>query len=396
MKFCLINNLFPPLSRGGTEKIVELITAGVKNFGEVMVITSQPDDVSSCKREDNLTVCRYNPQNFYYLMDDGKKNVQEKIFWHLRDLFNRPVLKFVKEQLNKFKPDFVFTHNLKGLSLGIPKIIRKLKLTQIHTLHDYQLLEPHGSFYRQGQNLALKGPFYALYRYLTKQAIKSPDLVVSPSAFVLKKHREYGFFKKSKTAILPNPIIINHQLLATSYPLPTKLRLLYLGQIEPHKGVEFLVRTFLKWQNPNAALAIAGNGSDLEKIKKISKNDARIKILGKVENEKLAELFQNTDLLVLPSLWWENSPTVIYEAYGYGAPVLVSDTGGAKELVREGETGFIFQSGNGNDLSAKLNLIWQKKTELPGFGQNGFQLVKQFALENYLKKLLDLCSDLKK
>lgn len=396
MKFCLINNLFPPLSRGGAEKIVELIAQGLKNFGEVLVITSQPDDILSLKHEDNFTILRYNPRNIYYLLEAAEKNARQKLFWHLKDLYNFQILKSIKNKLKEFKPDFVFTHNLKGLSLGIPKIIRKLKITHIHTLHDYQLIDPHGSLYRQGQNLALKGPFYALYRYLTKQAIKSPNLVISPSTFVLQKHLEYGFFKKSKKTVLPNPVSLASQNQITRKSPDEKFRILYLGQIEPHKGVEFLVRTFLKWENNQAALAIAGNGNQLEKIKEISKNDGRIKILGKVENEKLPGLFRETDLLILPSIWWENSPTVIYEAYSYGVPVLVSDTGGAQELVKEGETGFVFQSGNENDLSAKLNLIWQKKTELPKLGQNGFQLVRQFALENYLKKLLDLCSDLKK
>lgn len=396
MKFCLINNLFPPLSRGGTEKIVELIAQELKNFGEVLVITTQPDDILSLKHEEGFTILRYNPMNDYYLLEGDEKNVRQKLFWHLKDLYNFKILRSIKDKLEEFKPDFVFTHNLKGLSLGIPKIIRKLKLTHIHTLHDYQLLDPHGSLHRQGQNLALKGPFYAIYRYLARQAIKTPDLVISPSAFVLEKHREYGFFKKSKTAVLPNPIVIKKLEVRSWKSAEGKLRLLYLGQIEPHKGVEFLVRTFLKWENRDVTLAIAGSGSDLEKIKEISCQDGRLKILGKVEKENLAELFQNTDLLILPSLWWENSPTVIYEAYSYGVPVLVSNSGGSQELVRSGETGFIFASGNENNLLEKLNLIWQKKEALPELGQNGFQFVRQFAVENYLKKLLALCQDLKK
>ena len=172
MKFCLINNLYPPYSRGGTEKIVDLISDGFKKTDEVLIITSKPDGDLEYSKTGNLQICRINPNNYYYILDDYKQNTFKKIAWHLKDLFSKKVSKKIEEILLNQKVDLVFTHNLKGLSLRVFKTIRKLNIPHIHTLHDYQLLDPHGSMHRLGQNLAQKGLFYRFYRYLTAKYIK--------------------------------------------------------------------------------------------------------------------------------------------------------------------------------------------------------------------------------
>ena len=60
------------------------------------------------------------------------------------------------------------------------------------------------------------------------------------------------------------------------------------------------------------------------------------------------------DLLVVPSLWAENSPLVIHEAFLHGTPVLASDIGGIPELVRRGVSGELFRAGDARDLAVKL------------------------------------------
>ena len=210
MKYCLINNLFPPFSRGGSEKIVRLLSAGLSQRGRVLLITTQPGNDYPEQLENGIKVIRLKPRNIYYLLEDYKKNPAEKFLWHFLDLVCRKTCSELERILKEEKPDFVMTHNLKGLSLAGFRAIRNLKLTQIHTLHDYQLLDPHGSFHRQGQNLPLNGPFYRFYRYLTRLSIKSPDLVISPSRYVLEKHLEYGFFEGSQTFSMNSPLSKDH------------------------------------------------------------------------------------------------------------------------------------------------------------------------------------------
>ncbi len=359
----------------------------LQKYGEVLVITTQAGLGENCHSQDNLEICRLRPKNIYYLLDGHLKNFWQKIIWHLWDLFNWPVLRQVENKLKVFQPDLVFTHNLKGLSLGVPKILRKLRLKQVHVLHDYQLLDPHGSFYRSGRAADLIGWPYCFYRLLTKRAFRQPWLVISPSKFVLDKHLVFGFFKSAPAAVLPNPVSLP-EVDFTRAPRSNVLRLLYLGQIEQHKGVDFLIKAFQAWAEPKSQLTIAGTGAQLLAIKKLSAGQSKIIVVGQVERDQIPQLFKETDLLVVPSIWWENSPSVIYEAYSYQVPVLVSDAGGAKELVKNGQTGWIFKSLNQEDLIDKFKKA--RGGNLSALGQNGYALVKNFSADKYVAKLLKL------
>src|SRR3989339_358977 len=340
MKFFIINNLFEPYSRGGTERVDKIISQSLAKRGQVVLITSSPHQ-DKVEEKDGLKICRFKPKNFYYPLDDQAQSYFKKFFWHLRDLgacgLRRKLKKLIKEE----KPDVILTHNLKGLGLGLFRTVRQSKILHCHTLHDYQLLEPHGSMFRNGRNSKMKGFFYQLYRLITRRLINSPEAIIAPSKFVLDKHLTYGFFKKSvKKLVLPNPVAVNFPLLFRQKS--DYLRVVYLGQVEEHKGVEFLTDAFRRFNDRRFKLDIYGGGSRLKNVKTLAEGGQRITVHGPIGYEKLDEIFAQNDVLVVPSVWWENSPTVIYEAYLHKVPVIVSDAGGAKELVINGQTGWLF------------------------------------------------------
>jgi len=368
MKFCLINNLFHPLVRGGAEKVVSLIANGLRERGEVSVITSCPKKLEGKQAEDGVVVYRLNPGNFYYLLDDLRQGLLAKLSWHFFDLFNYSLCSKVNKILKAIKPDFIFTHNLKGLSL---RLLSRMSAQELNSW------------------------IYKIYRSVTRPLTKNCRLVIAPSDFILQKHLQYGFFPKAKAVVLTNPIF-QEDLKVLKNKSAKTLCLGYLGQIEQHKGVDFLVKASKNWPKPETELLIAGGGGLIEAVKNLTKDDQRIKILGKIKQSDLADFFQRIDVLIVPSAWWENSPTVIYEAYAYGLPVLVSDAGGSKELVKAGETGWVFKSQDQIDLLAKLDYLYQNQDQLKAMGQNGFNFIKQFSLEKYLDQFLLLCQNSKK
>src|SRR3990172_13029172 len=135
------------------------------------------------------------------------------------------------------------------------------------------------------------------------------------------------------------------------------LYILYLGQLERHKGVIFLLETFTKWSAPIARLHIVGRGTLTDEVKRLAMGDARIIFHGYVFPDRLAEVFAQTDVLVVPTLCYENSPNVIYEAMTYGRPVIVSDIGGAAELVKDGKNGWRFKPGDSEALRKILTRL---------------------------------------
>ena len=93
---------------------------------------------------------------------------------------------------------------------------------------------------------------------------------------------------------------------------------------------------------------------------------------GKYDNTDVATILSEVDVLVVPSIWYENSPLTIHEAFLAGVPVITSNIGGMAELVEDGVNGLHFQMGNAADLTRQLQriiddpaLIAQLKNNIP-------------------------------
>ena len=420
MKICLLTNLYPPDRRGGAEAIVATIANYLKNNHQVIIITTASK--KKIVQAGNLKIYYLFNWNLYHLLNDYKFPWLIRLLWHKIDLFNFIIWHKVKKILISEKPDLIWTHNLKGLSLGLPRVINKLEFKHLHQLHDLQLIDPAGTLYRTKKgnigklNLGLK-----IYCYFTKKFTKNIPRVISPSNFTLARHKNLGFFPHAKTLVLPNPIsntagyprvVISSEVEKSlfkkvsntrdfSIPLRSSqndkgntidslpFNLFYLGQIEEQKGIIFLIKAFKKMNNPAWQLFIAGRGQQENNIKELIKNNPKINFLGFLVKEQLNELFKKIDLVVLPSLCYENSPTVIYESYQQGTAVLVSDSGGQVELVEKNKTGLIFKTGDENDLIEKISYAFNNRQLLNSWSKACLEKAKGYGIEKYLEKVFE-------
>lgn len=392
MKICLINSLYPPFSRGGAEVVVENIAQGLSHQGDhVFVITLGRED--ELEEIDGVKIYRLSARNIFSFIDIADKPLILRLPWHFIDMFNFFTSRQVKKILEKEKPAAVFTHNLKGLSYLIPRMIQKLGIKHIHTLHDVQLSVPSGLIIKGKENLTFVVRTYqALCRFL----FSSPNIVLSPSKWLLDFYQQRGFFNQSRKIVLPNPIIGIEVSVEGAKEKDENLNFLFLGQVEEHKGVIFLIETFKKLKDPSDKLRagkkyqlkIAGEGSKVLEIGEMTKNDDNIHILGKVEREYLPKIFSWADALIVPSLCYENSPSVVGEALSAGVPVIVADIGGAGELVQEGINGYRFEAGSYDSLLKILKSL--NKEKLSSLKKQAKESVKEYNLPHYLNKILVL------
>jgi len=306
----------------------------------------------------------------------------------------------IKKILRKENPDIVMTHNLKGISYLIPALIRKLGIKHIHTLHDIQLLHPSGLMIWSQEN-KVNGFFAKAYSKINKILFASPDVIISPSKWLLEEHNKKRFFQKSKQKILLNPIkkethsqeeasfntssanLTNKRI---CHPLNNYTKFLYIGQIEEHKGALFLIKVFNKFskQNNKIKLLIAGDGSKLSKAKKISINNKNIEFLGKINSQEVEDVMKQADYLIVPSLCYENSPTVIYEAISVGLPVIASRLGGIPELLN---SEYLFEPGSKKDLINKMKQVIESKNIFQA-GSNK-KALNMLTAKEYINKLLN-------
>jgi glycosyltransferase involved in cell wall biosynthesis len=149
------------------------------------------------------------------------------------------------------------------------------------------------------------------------------------------------------------------------------LRIGFTGQIAPHKGVHLLVEAFRKLQSHGRPIELYIYGGlearpdYVARLRKLAAGDERVRLHGRFENARAAEILGQLDVAVVPSIWYENSPLAIMEAHAAGTPVVTAALGGMAELVRDGVDGLHFASADAADLARRLQRLIDEPELLP-------------------------------
>lgn len=409
MKIALLTHHFPPRFRAGGEQYAYRLAHGLHQRGctvEVVTIESitegQPTPICHTDMKDGFPVHR---------LSYSLQGVPDPFVWSYR---NPALGSWVKTYLERFQPDLV--HINSGYLLGgtVPEAAFDLGLPTILTLHDYwfvcpriTLLQQNGRVchepvpvsacvwcllsdkrrYRipdQWMNGRLSDAFVQLNqsnwmpqlgqtatlheqvedrRTYLKEVFTRFDLVITPSRFLMAKIAEYGMTAQ-RLVHVPIGLEAHHWQPVISQPdVPQKLRLGYLGQIAPHKGVHLLVEAFqkLRKQPGSCQLMIHGDMSSLDayqrKLQAQITHDPDIVYAGPYRNRDVMQVLSQVDAVVVPSVWYENYPIVILEAMAQRKPVVATDLGGMAELVTHNKDGLLFPVGDAAALTAQLQRL---------------------------------------
>lgn len=139
---------------------------------------------------------------------------------------------------------------------------------------------------------------------------------------------------------------------------------LYFGRFSEEKGIETLLSACKAL--PEIPFVFAGAGPLEERISQ-AKN---VENKGFVTGEALHRLIAGARFSVYPSEWYENCPFSVMESQMYGTPVLVSDLGGAPELVQAGRTGELFRGGDAEELTAHIKELWEQPERCLAYRKN--------------------------
>ena len=320
----IANNLYPPHGRGsGAEVIAAKMADELRREGhEVFIITTKPLQ-SSIK----------NTNNCYYLVSHYEQLANwpnfKKIAWHIGQLLFPPHQQALKTIIKTRKPDLVITHNLIGLGFFLPQLLYRQNIKHKHILHDIQLLHPSGLMYWQQEKI-ISSLAARSYQFLTRRAFKNTTQVQSPSQWLLNLHQQHNFFNQSINTVQPNFNLAKIQ----PKKINTPVRFSFTGQIEKHKGINTLISAWEKagLSAEQAQLIIAGAGSLAQAVATKIKKFDNLQYIGYLDRHGINHLLDNTDVVVTPSLVYENSPTSLWEAAEHGCRALASDIGGIPEL----------------------------------------------------------------
>lgn len=216
-----------------------------------------------------------------------------------------------------------------------------------------------------------------------RKSLQLPNIIISHSTFVQKMVAQSGL--SHRVVHVSNGLDLDWATTYRGKSASSVIRFGYIGQITKIKGVHLLIQAFQQLQTAGQArLDIWG---DLERepdygqeLRELIGNDPTIQLCGRFQRAKLAEVLTDIDVLVVPSMWYENAPLVILEAFTTQTPVIATNLGGMAEAVSHEVNGLLFARGDVVDLHKQLARILDEPELLPKLSR-GIQRVKSVELE---------------
>jgi len=192
-----------------------------------------------------------------------------------------------------------------------------------------------------------------------RSALLQTDMLHSPSEFLKHQLVDFGI-PPEHIAVVTNGFRYAAEKVRPKQRA-TKLRLTMIG-MHRLKGLHVMIDAFRRLPPGAASLRVYGQVASQRYAdqQRARAEGYPIEFCGTYRQDELYEVFGATDVLVVPSIWYENCPTVIREAFATGTPVVASDIGGMAEAVRNGVDGLLFQAGDPVSLSRTLERLIER------------------------------------
>lgn len=403
-KILFVVHAFPPESFAGTEVLTLSLAKALERRGHEVVVfhrVADPALENYALRESSWDGVRC------------IQIANHLRFRSIEETYRNPEVEArFREVLEREKPDVVHFEHLIHLSATLPRIAREFGIGSVVTLNDYwfrcprvQLIRPdlkvctgkppivgcagcvgkrphlvdpmrlisrpiRGLLHRLAERytalVTRDGKWFRKHYSDVANVVKRPatmiaellqaDFVIAPVPFLKAKMVEAGVPKER--------LIVSDYGMETAWlanyrraPASGKVRFGFIGSLVWFKGLETLAKAFARIESQDAELHVYGDTEGMpefiETRRAIERHVTRGGLFfhGRYDPKRLAEVLGSIDVLVVPSIWYENSPLAIHEAFQARIPVLVSDLGGMRDLVTEGKGGLRFRPGDDADLA---------------------------------------------
>ncbi len=197
-------------------------------------------------------------------------------------------------------------------------------------------------------------------RPFLQKKINLIDKVIIPTEIMFSNLVRNGL-EASRVVKIPFGINLEYIQPSQRNKLTEEVCLGYIGTLSEHKGVHVLINAVRRLPGKKIKLKIYGKINEMsgyyKNLRQMAEGDSRIEFCGTFPNNKIGEIFSDMDALVVPSLWHENSPLVIYSAQYAKCPVIASNMAGMAEVIKHGVDGLLFEAGNEIDLSKTIESL---------------------------------------
>jgi glycosyltransferase involved in cell wall biosynthesis len=157
--------------------------------------------------------------------------------------------------------------------------------------------------------------------------------------------------------------------------------------------LDILLHALSRMDGPKPRLLVIGTGEEESPLKSFCHElglDRDVTFEGHINNQKIATIYQKIDVLVVPSVWPENSPVTISEAMASGIPVIASDIGGISELVEDGVTGFLVPLRDSHAMAERIGRLLEHPELKQEMGQAALARIQPYRLQNQVEQIVGI------
>lgn len=339
-------------------------------------------------------------------MDFHNGSKLSKLFLPLKTIYSFEARKQIRKVLDDFKPDVVHLNNF-NYQLTPSIIVETVKWRKknkrqckiLYTAHDGQLVCPNHLFKNPNTNQICEKCIDGKYMNCAKgkcvHGSTMKSLVGSMEAIFWKKKKVYKHIDTiiccsefMKTKLDHNPILAERTVALHNFvddvewkETEKKDYVLYFGRFSEEKGIGTLIHACKDLSE--IKFVFAGVGPMEDQINEIT----NIENAGFKTGKELEKLIREARFSIYPSEWYENCPFSIMESEMYGTPVIGADIGGIPELIKVGETGELFESGNIEELKDTIRALYNNKAKTDKYAIN-CKNIEFDNVDEYCKKLV--------
>lgn len=409
MKVLIVNKFLYP--NGGSETYIFKIGKQLQSMGH---------EVQYFGMEHEKRIVGNRAESYTSNMDFHTGKLQ-KLLYPFKILYSKEARRKIRAVLEDFCPDVVHLNNFNfqltpSILYEIKSFSKKQgkKIPIVYTAHDSQLVCPNHLLYIPHEGTVCERCFGGKFIQCTKHkcihnsTVKSIlgtiegylyrslktyqllDAVICPSEFLNRKLSTDSILAK-KTITLHN--FIDENVASATAEQETELSVdnlckkenyvIYFGRYSNEKGIATLLKVCKEL--PDIPFVFAGNGPLEEDVD----NTPNVRNIGFQTGSALQEAISKARFSVFTSECYENCPFSVMESQTYGTPLIAANIGGVPELVKNGETADLFESGNVQELKKKIEALYNDTERLNRYIQNCAH-IKFDTLEEYCNKLLKI------
>lgn len=347
LRFCMVTTFYPPYHFGGDATFVQALSESLADAGHHVEVVHCVDAfrILSNRKPDLPPM---HPRVKVHRLESGWGWLSPLVTQQT----GRPGLKRAALRRILSQPfDVVNFHNIS--LVGGPGILGMSRApVTLYTLHEHWLVCPMHIFWKNGTHAcdsreciscclrSHRPPQLWRYSGLIQRSLRHVDMMLAPSEFTARVHRESGISTPMQVVPLFSRFSLPPDL--PPFQAPARPRFVFCGRMIAPKGVAELVEEFFGL--PQYDLLIAGDGELRAQLERKAASYPNIRFLGWLSKQQLAETLAQCTAFILPSLTPEAFPLMTLEAFACGTPAIVRVAGGSAESLREYGAGFSYSN----------------------------------------------------